>query len=304
MSRILVTGSKGTLGRRLVTELETQGHEVWGLDTSHGPGERYIRADVGSYRQLERAFDQDYDLVYHLAAEFGRRNGEDYYDALWRTNVIGTRNILEFQLKKGFKLIFTSSSEIYGDVRADWLDEDLPMRQTIIQHNDYALTKWVNEVQIMNFEKRYGSPAMRLRLFNAYGPGEYYHKYRSVVCLFVYCALHGLSYTVYEGYHRVFMYVDDLVPTMAKAVAGFRPGRVYNVGGREYRSVEDLSEIVLAATGASRSLVKFETLDAHNTVSKRPDISRAARDLGHDPKISLEEGVPLTVAWMRRVYSM
>ncbi len=303
MARILVTGSKGTLGRRLVAELEAQGHEVWGLDISYSPEERHIRADVGSYRQIERAFDQDYDLVYHLAAEFGRKNGEDYYDTLWRTNVIGTRNILEFQVKKGFRLIFTSSSEIYGDVRAEWLDEDLPLRQTIIQHNDYALTKWVNEVQILNFEKRYGIPVMRLRLFNAYGPGEYYHKYRSVVCLFVYCALHGLPYTVYQGYHRVFMYVDDLVPTMARAVTRFAPGKVYNVGGREYRSVDELSEIVLADTGASRSLVKFETLDAHNTVNKRPDISRAAQDLGHDPKITLEQGVPLTVAWMREVYS-
>jgi len=303
MSTILVTGSNGTLGRRLVTRLEAEGHEVWGLDISHGPEERHIRADVGSYRQLARVFDQDYDLVYHLAAEFGRQNGEDYYDALWQTNVIGTRNILEFQVKKGFRLIFTSSSEIYGDVRADWLDEDLPLRQTIIQHNDYALTKWVNEVQIMNFEKRYGVPIMRLRLFNAYGPGEYYHKYRSVVCLFVYHALHGLPYTVFQGYHRVFMYVDDLVPTMARAVTAFKPGQVYNVGGREYRSVEELSEIVLAATGARPSLVQFETLDAHNTVNKRPDISRAARDLGHDPKISLEQGVPLTVAWMREVYS-
>jgi dTDP-glucose 4,6-dehydratase len=303
MSRILVTGSKGTLGRRLVAALEAAGHEVWGLDTSHGPDERLIRADVGSYRQLERVFDQDYDMVYHLAAEFGRKNGEEYYETLWHTNVIGTRNILELQLKKGFRLIFTSSSEIYGDVRAEWLDEDLPLRQTIIQHNDYALSKWVSETQIMNFEKRYDIPVMRLRLFNAYGPGEHYHRYRSVVCLFVYCALHGMPYTVYEGYHRVFMYVDDLILTMARAVEKFRPGEVYNIGGREYRSVEELSEVVLGATGASRSLVKYEPLDAHNTVNKRPDISRASRDLEHDPKTCLEEGIPLTVAWMRQVYS-
>ena len=139
------------------------------------------------------------DFVYHLAAEFGRINGEEYYETLWQTNVIGTRNILELQRRHGFKLIFASSSEIYGDRHEEILHEAIPLQRSIIQHNDYATTKWVNEVQIMNFEKRYDSPIVRLRFFNAYGPGEYYHNYRSVVCLFCYRALHDQPYTVYRG---------------------------------------------------------------------------------------------------------
>ena len=115
MSKILVTGSKGTIGIPLVEELTRQGHEVWECDLVHHPGKRYIRTDISKYRQVQRLFDNDYDFVYHLAAEFGRINGEEYYENLWQTNVIGTRNILEWQKRKGFKLIFTSSSEIYGD---------------------------------------------------------------------------------------------------------------------------------------------------------------------------------------------
>ncbi|MDI3257367.1 MAG: NAD(P)-dependent oxidoreductase [Kyrpidia sp.] len=302
VSTVLVTGSRGTLGNRLVSALRQAGHDVWQCDLLHTGEPQYFRADVGNHRQLERVFEPDYDYVYHLAAEFGRINGEEYYDTLWQTNVVGTRNILEFQRKKGFKLIFASSSEIYGQTRELLLDEDLPLRRPVIPHNDYAMTKWVNEVQIMNFERRYGLPVMRLRLFNAYGPGEYYHPYRSVVCLFLYRALHRLPYTVYEGYHRVFMYVDDLILTLVRCVDRFRPGEVYNIGGREYRSVHELSDKILALTGAPQSLVTYLPEDVHNTVNKRPDIAKAVRDLGHDPKVTLDEGLPLTLAWMREVY--
>lgn len=304
MAKVLVTGSKGTLGKPLVSELKKRGHDVWEVDLQHGPGEKYFRADIGNYRQLERVFEQDYDYVYHLAAEFGRINGEHYYDTLWETNVIGTRNILEWQLKKGFKLIFTSSSEIYGEAQEPLLTEDLPLQKTIIQHNDYALTKWANEVQVINFEKKYEVPIVRLRLFNAYGPGEYYHPYRSVVCLFIYRALHGLPYDVYEGYHRVFMYVDDLIPTIANVQDNFKAGEVYNIGGTEYRSVHELSDLVLKYTKGDPSLVRYLPEDKHNTVSKRPDIQKAIRDLNHNPQIILEEGIPKTVEWMKEVYGV
>jgi len=301
--RILVTGSQGTLGRPLVKELRKRGYEVWGCDLQHQADEKYIRADVSSYRQLERVFEQDYDYVYHLAAEFGRINGEEYYDTLWQTNVIGTSNILEWQKKKRFRLIFASSSEIYGDKHADILKEDMPLNYSIIQPNDYAVTKWVNEIQIMNFEKRFGIEAVRCRFFNAYGPGEYYHHYRSVVCLFCYRALFGIPWEVYEGYHRVFMYIDDFIPTLANVCEKFILGEVYNIGGQEFRSVKELSDLILDYTKASPSLVSYLPEDKHNVLNKRPDITKAKEAFGHDPKIPLEVGVPRTIEWMKSVYS-
>ncbi|MBU3958931.1 MAG: NAD(P)-dependent oxidoreductase [Candidatus Omnitrophica bacterium] len=303
MARILVTGSKGTLGIPLVNELEKRGHEVWQCDLQHHRDENYIRADTSSYRQLERVFEANrYDYVYHLAAEFGRVNGEEYYDTLWQTNVIGTRNILQWQEKKKFRLIFASSSEIYGDKPVNILSEDLPMNESIIQHNDYAVTKWVNEIQIMNLEKRFGNEVVRLRLFNAYGPGEYYHKYRSVVCLFCYRALFDLPYQVYKGYHRVFMYIDDFIPTFANVCEHFVPGEVYNIGGVEYRSVKDLSDIILKHLGKTDKLVEYLPEDKHNVMNKRPAIEKAKKDFGHNPKITLEQGVPETIEWMKGIY--
>src|SRR5215510_15767906 len=298
MSKILITGVMGTLGRPLKRELEQRGHDVWGLDLQHQADQKYFRADIASYRQLERAFEQDYDYVYHLAAEFGRINGEEYYDTLWQTNVIGTRNILEIQKKKQFKLIFASSSEIYGDKHAAILSEDLPLQQSIIQHNDYAVTKWVNEIQVMNFEKRFGNPIVRLRFFNAYGPGEYYHNYRSVVCLFAYRALHRIPYDVYLGYHRVFLYIDDFIPTLTNVVENFVPGEVYNIGGDEFRSVKELSDLILKTLRTNDSIVNYLPEDKHNVLNKKPSIEKARRTFGHNPKITLEQGVPATLDWM------
>lgn len=301
--KILVTGSKGTLGTPLVKELKKRGHEVWGCDLQHQRDDNYIRADISNYRQLERVFEQDYDYVYHLAAEFGRINGEEYYDTLWQTNVIGTRNILELQKKKRFRLIFASSSEIYGDKHADILKEDMPLNYSIIQPNDYAVTKWVNEIQIMNFEKRFGIEAVRCRFFNAYGPGEYYHHYRSVVCLFSYRALFGIPWEVYEGYHRVFMYIDDFIPTLANVCERFIAGEVYNIAGQEFRSVKELSDLILQYTGASPRLVEYLPEDRHNVLNKRPDIEKAKKQFGHDPKTPLDVGVPKTIEWMKEVYN-
>lgn len=302
MARILVTGSRGTLGKLLVGELTRRGHEVWGVDLQHAAGDRYFRADVGNFRELEKVFEWSYDYVYHMAAEFGRNNGEDHYETLWRTNAIGTRHILEWQRRRGFKLIFASSSEIYGETDLPFLTEDAPDIFPLRQPNDYAITKWVNELQIQNAAARWGTESVRVRLFNAYGPGELYHAYRSVVCLFCYNALRGRAWQVFENYHRVFMYVDDLIPTLANVADRFRAGVVVNIGGREYRSVRALSDLVLKATGADPALAQYVAEDKHNVRNKAPTIALAESWLGHDPKVPLEEGIPRTLEWMRREY--
>lgn len=308
MAIILVTGSNGTIGRPLVKELRARGHEVIGSDISHSSDPEFIRLDVGDYRDVDRAIDYfDPEYVYHLAGEFGRHNGEDYYEKVWRTNAIGTRNILEAQRRLGdFKLIFASSSEIYGELTTDngWMYEELSEEKPLRQHNDYAISKWVNEQQIMNAEERYGNQVMRLRFFNAYGPGEYYHPYRSVVCLFCYKALNNLPITVFEGYERVFMYIDDFIPTLANCVDGFKTGEVVNIGGREKRSVEELLEIVLSHVPEYSGKVTKLKQDEHNVVSKAPHLYKAIRFLGHDPKVMLEEGVAKTIEWMRSVYQI
>jgi len=307
---ILVTGCKGTLGIPLVAELKKRGHTVYGCDIKHERDNNYIRCDISEYRQLERVFSIDrIDFVFNLAAEFGRINGEEYYEKVWKTNVIGLRNILEIQKNLRFKLIHASSSEIYGELGdlfgLEMKKDILYYKEDMIpakQKNDYAISKWVNELQCENFMARYKNQIMILRFFNAYGPGEYYNNYRSVVCLFCYRAIKNIPYQVYENYHRVFMYIDDFIPTLANCVEKFMPGEIINIGGDDYRSVKELSDIILKELGMSDSLVEYVPLDLHNVVNKRPDITKAKKLLGHNPKIKLEEGIERTIHWMKEIY--
>ncbi|GFP23782.1 dTDP-glucose 4,6-dehydratase [Candidatus Hakubella thermalkaliphila] len=299
--RILVTGGLGALGAPLARELRNRGHEVWVCDLVHSVGPNYIRCDVGNFRQVKRIFDQlDFDYVYHLAAEFGRKNGEEYYENLWVTNAIGTKNILRMQEEKKFRLIFSSSSEVYGDY-GGVMEEDVLLHHPVRQLNDYAISKWVNEMQIINSAEQFGTETVRIRIFNAYGPGEHYSDYRSVVCVFSYRALMGLPYTVFLKHHRTSIYIDDAVRTMANIVDRFRPGEVYNIAGRQYHDIKYISDLILQYLGQDDSLVQYLDYEPHNTLNKKADITKSIQDLGHDPRVPLEEGIPSTIEWMKSV---
>src|SRR5674476_254821 len=114
--KILVTGGAGFIGTNLVNELRNRGHEVLAVDLLNTERDQYIRSDVRNYRQLERIFEKHtFDYVYHLAAEYGRWNGEDYYENLWQTNCIGTKHMLRLQERLKFRTVFFSSAEVYGD---------------------------------------------------------------------------------------------------------------------------------------------------------------------------------------------
>ena len=148
--KILITGGRGFIGTNLVAELESRGHVVWVCDLGQSGKENYIRCDVSKFRQLERVFEYHiFDFVYHLAAEYGRWNGEDYYENLWSTNVVGTKNLLRSQEKYKFKQIFFSSAEVYGDYEGK-MSEDVMDKVAIKQMNDYAMTKWEGEMQVLN----------------------------------------------------------------------------------------------------------------------------------------------------------
>lgn len=299
---ILVTGGLGTVGRTLVDELRSRGHVVWICDLPHHHSESYVRCDVASYYQLERLFENHkFEYVYHLAAEFGRWNGEDYYDTLWRTNVIGTKNIIRMQERYRFRHIFFSSSEVYGDYGGVMV-EDVMDTTEIRQLNDYAMTKWVSEMQVMNSAAQHATETVRVRLFNTYGPGEYYSPYRSVICRFIYHALMDLPYKVFIGHRRTSTYVTDTVWTLANIIDNFVPGEVYNIGGGEYHDIRHLSDLILGYLHKTDRLVEYVETEPFTTKDKKVDISKAIRDLAHNPGVNLAEGIPKTIEWMKHVY--
>ena len=305
--KILVTGGAGFIGTNLVFELEKRGHEVIACDVYNTEREHYIRADVKNFRQIERIFDNHtFDFVYHLAAEYGRWNGEDYYENLWQTNVIGTKHMLRLQEKQKFRMIFFSSAEVYGDytgVMTEDVMEKNPIKDTY-QMNDYAITKWAGELMCMNSAKMFGTETVRVRPVNCYGPHEHYTPYRGFIPKFIYHALYNKPYTVFKGHTRIIDFVEDSCRTWANIAENFIPGEVYNVAGRPEweRDIKQYSDLILKAVGRDDSLVHYEEAEPFTTQIKTIDCSKAIRDLNHNPVIPPEEGIARTVEWMKEYY--
>ena len=316
MSKILVTGGTGAVGTYLVKELSERGHDVFVIDLKHYHTGNYSRCDVSEFRQVEKLWTgggwekgyfnkpMQFDFVYHLAAEFGRWNGEDYYDTLWKTNAVGTKNIIRMQEKEGFKTIYFSSSEVYGDYD-DVMFEDVMDKVEIKQMNDYAMSKWVNEMQVLNSATQYGTKSVRVRLFNTYGPGEPYSPYRSVICMFCYRALHDMPYTVYKNHKRTSTYIADTARTLANIADNFKENEVYNIGGTDYHDIESVSNMILKYTGKKESdLVTYKENEILTTKVKLVDTSKAVRDLNHKVTMGLDEGIKNTIDWMKKEYNV
>jgi dTDP-glucose 4,6-dehydratase len=305
--RILITGGGGFIGTNLSKELRRRGYEVLEVDLYNTEREDYIRTDIRSFRQLEKVFEgRKFDYVYHLAAEYGRWNGEDYYENLWATNVIGTKHLLRLQEKLKFRMIFFSSAEVYGDYYGNMTEDVMvenPIRDTY-QMNDYAITKWAGELMCLNSAKMFGTETVRVRPVNCYGPGEHYTPYRGFIPKFIYNALFNKPYIVFKGHRRIIDFVEDSCKTFANIVENFKPGEVYNIAGRSEweRPIENYSAIVLKAVGKDESLVTYREGEPFTTKVKKIDCSRAIKDLKHDPRVAPEEGISRTVEWMKWYY--
>lgn len=313
---ILVTGGLGAVGTYLVKELRARGHDVFVADMRHHHDPQYARCDVGEFHQVERLWTgggwqngyapkgRKFDYVYHLAAEFGRWNGEDYYENVWSTNAVGTKNILRMQEREGFRAIYFSSSEVYGDFDGV-MSEDVMDTIEIKQMNDYAISKWVNEMQVLNSATQFETKSVRVRLFNTYGPGEYYSPYRSVICLFSYRLLHDIPITVYRGYRRTSTFITDMACTLSNITDKFKPGEVYNIGGDDFHTIEEAADIILKQLGKEaqrKELVVYKDEEVLTTREKKMDCSKARRDLAHKSTVSLEEGIRQTLEWMKDAY--
>lgn len=313
---ILVTGILGVIGSKVSEILKNKGHNVFGVDLyhtnenyGHGLGkinnENYFRADISEYRQIEYVIDHfKPDYVYNCAAEFGRWNGEYFYEKVWKSNAIGLKNILKLQNKYKFKLIHCSSSEVYGDYQ-DIMYEDLLSNVPINQMNDYALSKRVNEQQIANEIVMNNNEVVIVRFFNTYGPGEWYHPFRSVNCTFVYNLLHGKPIKVFKGHTRTSTYIYDAVITLSNIVDNFKSGEIYNIASSYRHTIEELAHLCLEYTSADSKLVYYmPESEILTTKHKIVDNSKSKKDLNHIETTSLKDGVKNTVEWMREYYKI
>jgi len=301
--KILVTGGTGFIGINLVNELRRRDYDVWTSDLLNHPFDNYIRSDVSKLRQLEKIFEShEFDYVYHLAAEYGRWNGEDFYENLWNTNVIGTKNMLKMQEKFKFRMIAFSSAEVYGDyegIMKESIMEEIPIKQM----NDYAISKWANELQVLNSAAMYNTETVRVRPVNVYGPHEYYTPYRGFVPKFIYHSLFNKPYTVYSKHKRIIDYVEDTCRTFANIIENFIPGEVYNVGATKETNIKYISDFILNYLGKNDSIVTYKDYEPFTTKMKKIDSSKAVKDLKHNPTTSPEEGLEKTIEWFKKTYN-
>lgn len=310
--KILITGGSGFIGTNLVNELTKRGHEVIISDIHHHQYENheYYRCDVSNFRQVNKLFDyvKNIDYVYHLAAEYGRWNGEEFYENLWQTNVIGTKNIIRTQEKLKFRTIFFSSAEVYGDFQGEMKEEVMisnPISNTY-QMNDYAISKWTGELMFMNSERSYNTETVRTRPVNCYGPHEIYHPYRGFIPKFIYHLLNNKPIQVHSGHKRIIDYVEDSCRTWANIIDNFIPGEAYNVGGKvEWeQDIESYANIIASLTNVNSSLINVIPSEADTTIKKTMNFDKAIKDLNHSPKINPEQGIKKTIDWMKLYYNL
>jgi len=306
MSKMLITGGRGFIGTNLVAELQKRGHTVFTCDILQGEDPQHYKIDCGEYQQIDWLFNKHkFDFVYHLAAEYGRWNGEDHYQNLWQTNVIGTKNMLRLQEKHRFKMVFFSSAEVYGDYDG-LMTEDVMEKIPLKQMNDYAISKWAGELQCLNNAAMFGTETVRVRPVGCYGPHEYYSPYRGVIPIFVYHCLKNKPFKVYGGHKRIFDYVEDTCRTFANISDHFIPGEVYNIGSNEKWVVDitTLAKLVIELIGADPQLANYQKEEGFTTKVKIVDYSKSRRDLKHEARIDLREGLIRYIKWMKKIYEI
>lgn len=299
MKTILVTGGLGTIGRRMVPILRARGYDAKVLDSRIQREPDYIRADVCSMVEVMEAFKRwEIDTVLHLAGEVGRENGELFARRAVDINVSGTINMIQVCREFGSRLIFASTSEVYGDCGSRVMHEEMPLGQPT---NCYAISKLQAEQYIKHFVENYDLQANIVRIFMCYGPGEYPSYFRSAIARFTYNILHDRPIVVHRNAERSWCYVDDIVEGWIRVMEHFRPGRteVYNIGRNDPKSMEQVARLICALAGKDDGLVRFEDVPKFVTPVKNASFEKAKRELGFEATVTLEEGLRETIRWQR-----
>lgn len=315
--RVLITGGAGFLGSHLSDGFIARGDEVFVLDTGSIGKVRHLLNSARFHYIHDSIFNVEIidslvakaDLIYHLAAVVGVEHYVgDPYETL-NVNVNGTQNILRAAYKYGKRVVFSSTSEVYGrNPKVPWReDDDRVLGATTIDRWCYSTSKAVGEHFCLAYHKL-GLPVTVVRYFNVYGPRLDKVDVGRLFTIFMGQLLRGADLTVIgDGKQtRCFTYVTDAVA--ATIAAGIRPeaeGQVINIGVDVETSVLEFARLMIELFGSTKSKIAFVTQEdvygnSYEDIPRRvPDITKMKKLLGVDPKISLREGVKLSIDWFR-----
>jgi UDP-glucose 4-epimerase len=297
----LVTGAAGFLGAALANRLAADGHAVRGLDDlSAGDPARlsarvlFTRGDVNDRPKLWTLL-QEVECVYHLAARVSVPESVLYPREYNAVNVGGTVSVMEAMRDAGVRrVVFGSSGAVYGEQGRQPLDESQPPAP----RSPYAVSKLSAEYYVHTIGSLWGIETVALRVFNAYGPGQPLPAaHAPVIPRFLRQSLQGGSLVLHGdgSQSRDYVFVDDVVEALvAAATAKSVDRQVINIGSGQETSVRELARLVGEATGQLIDVV-YSKADNGGVSRMRADLHLAAEKLGFRPRVTLPEGLRLTL---------
>jgi nucleoside-diphosphate-sugar epimerase len=284
--KALVIGSEGNIGTQLVRHLRADGYEILETDIRPGTGDDYLMADINHPVDLLPAFDWGPDVVFLLSAMVSRVTCEQASGLAVATNLAGVNNVLQLVKRAGAKVVFFSTSEVYGP-EVEVMDEALRDPRP---NNRYGLSKLLGE-QLVEYEVRtYGLRAVTLRPFMIYDEQEDFGEHRSAMIRFAGNLAQGRPIDVHRGTARGWLHISDAVRAVESA-ARLDAYTVVNIGHPDVRPIEELAETIRAELDAPAELVRLRDLPERMTAVKVPTLDRQRDVLGVVPDVSFEEGV-------------
>ena len=305
--RVLITGAGGFIGSHLADSLAEGNSLVLVDDFSIGrrqnlaevegrPGVSIVEADITDRERMRDLMDR-VDVVFHLAISDLRTS----LNHPWMSHDInagGTLSVCLAARERGVKrLVYVSSSEVYGTAETVPMSEDHPLRPTTV----YGASKLAGELYAQSCQRTYGLPVIVVRPFNTYGPREPHEGMRAeVIPRFLLELKAGREPVVFgDGRQtRDFTFVEETVTGLVAAgECDALVGDVVNIArGREV-SIVEIARLLAELAGRSDAKVRSADPRPGDVHRHYADISKARRLLGFDPKIDIREGLARTVAW-------
>ncbi len=307
MSNILITGGAGFIGSHLSRYLIGKGHRITILDdfSNSSPSnirdmllDKRVRLVKGDVRDAMLINDvtADMDTIFHLAAQIHIDKSILEPKYTFDVNALGTLNILEAGLKRDFrKIIFASTSEVYGTALKERIDEEHPLNP----QSPYAASKAAADRMCYAYSKTYGMNVSIIRNFNTFGPFQKDTGYGSVIPIFIRRVLEGKPPLIYgDGTQtRDFMYIDDAIRAYDVIMNNDADGALNFGSGRDI-TMNELADMIIRLCGKEMAPVHVEPRPGE-VMKLCADISKS-RALGFEPKISLENGIKMLIDWTRK----
>jgi len=302
--KIVITGGAGFIGSHLAERYLNQGDRVMILDDmSTGKrvvkGAEFAQIDILDKASLDRAMIKyQPDIVCHLAATLGVKRVIEQPLMTWKTNVIGTLNVMNSAREIGGvkKVLNVSTSSIYGD------NDRNPKLESFAPNSDevYSISKTSAEAYCRSLFEEFGLPVVTVRPFNVYGPFQDATPYGFVICIFIRNLLEGKPLTIFgDGTQiRDFMFVDDCVNGMMKVVDSGVDGEAYNLSGQRPIEIIDLARKLQEMIPSESQTIEFAAKRPKD-IYRRWGSSKKMEGLGWSPKITLDTGLAKTIEYFR-----